>query len=149
MPKSKPTTAHTYQASPWYQALSPEDQARAARELDAAPPGRRGPRIRVYARWKRRSSFDQARELDWFLRKRYNISIADYHSLLDAQGGVCAICGRTQGSTRAPRLFVDHDHATGRVRGLLCSICNHLLMKMGDDLEGVMRFVTYLRKPRG
>ena len=41
-------------------------------------------------------------------------------ALLDRQGGVCAICGKQNRG----RLFVDHDHATGEIRGLLCLRCN-------------------------
>ena len=55
--------------------------------------------------------------------------VDDYESLLEAQGGVCAICGRPErrmsrvgGVVR--RLAVDHDHVTGQVRGLLCHDCN-------------------------
>ena len=49
---------------------------------------------------------------------------AEYARLLEAQGGGCAICG-SKPKTR--RLHVDHDHATGRVRGLLCHRCNRAL----------------------
>ena len=48
----------------------------------------------------------------------------DYARLLEAQGGGCAICGATP---KTRRLHVDHDHATGMVRGLLCHRCNRAL----------------------
>lgn len=48
----------------------------------------------------------------------------DYERMLEAQGGGCAIC-ETKPKTR--RLHVDHDHRTGRVRGLLCFRCNRFL----------------------
>jgi len=47
-----------------------------------------------------------------------------YEALLDAQGGGCAICGA---KPKTRRLHVDHDHATGKVRGLLCHRCNRAL----------------------
>jgi Recombination endonuclease VII. len=47
-----------------------------------------------------------------------------YERLLAEQGGVCAICGNPP---KTRRLHVDHDHKTGRVRGLLCYRCNRLL----------------------
>lgn len=52
------------------------------------------------------------------------ITDADYFALLKAQGGHCAICPSTP---KTRRLHVDHDHATGAVRGLLCHRCNRAL----------------------
>jgi len=57
-------------------------------------------------------------------RKRLGLSLEDYDALLVAQGGGCAICGTTP---KSRRLHVDHDHKTGKVRGLLCMRCNRAL----------------------
>lgn len=61
------------------------------------------------------------------LLRTYNMTIEDYDQMLDEQEGVCAICGEHE--TRRlhgviARLSVDHDHKTGKVRGLLCTNCN-------------------------
>src|SRR4051795_11454211 len=56
--------------------------------------------------------------------KALGVSDAEYARLLDAQGGHCALCPNTP---KTRRLHVDHDHATGRVRGLLCYRCNRAL----------------------
>lgn len=56
------------------------------------------------------------------LKRQYGITLEDYDALFEAQQGLCAICNR-QDSTRR-RLAVDHDHETGRIRGLLCYSCN-------------------------
>jgi hypothetical protein len=56
------------------------------------------------------------------LWQEYKLTLAQYMALVEAQGGVCAICGRTPES--GSRLFVDHCHATGVVRALLCNTCN-------------------------
>jgi len=71
----------------------------------------------------------------YHLKMKYGITVDDYESLLSSQGGVCAICGKAQpgkqrkGSSpgRVRRFHVDHDHDTGRVRGLLCLRCNSCL----------------------
>lgn len=56
------------------------------------------------------------------LKRKYGITLAEYDQMLEEQHGVCAICGGADPSGR--RLAVDHDHETGKVRGLLCTSCN-------------------------
>lgn len=51
---------------------------------------------------------------------QYGLTIAAYRALLESQNGRCAICGAKQGE----KLKIDHDHRTGKVRGLLCGSCN-------------------------
>lgn len=83
------------------------------------------------------------------LRSAYGLSVEDYEALLAEQGGRCAICGRPpRGVHRGGRpqvLAVDHDHVTGRVRGLLCSPCNSALGRLGDTPEALERVLGYLR----
>src|SRR6185312_15133032 len=70
-------------------------------------------------KWRRKNP-DKVKNAS--LRNAFGISLADYHAMLAAQGGRCAIC-RTDNP--GPKGFaVDHDHATGKVRGLLCVNCN-------------------------
>lgn len=62
----------------------------------------------------------------------YGMSVADYDAVLEAYDNRCAICGRTSGQVskrdgRSFALHVDHDHATGKFRGLLCYRCNQIL----------------------
>ncbi len=56
--------------------------------------------------------------------KQLGVSDDEYARLLEAQGGGCAICGA---KPKTRRLHVDHDHKTGKVRGLLCHRCNRAL----------------------
>ena len=63
------------------------------------------------------------------LKHRYRLTDEEVDVLIDAQNGACAICGEppSGANTRAHwngKLCVDHDHDTGRVRGLLCNDCN-------------------------
>lgn len=76
------------------------------------------------------------------LKSAYGITLDDYEQMLSAQGGMCAICGQPPNPTparRKPRirpdrqLVVDHDHRTGRVRGLLCNKCNTGLWGLEDE----------------
>lgn len=73
---------------------------------------------------------------------QYGLPKGSYEEMLQRQGGVCAICGTPprKSNLKATALDIDHDHATGRVRGLLCGNCNTSLGKLGDTAEGVRRF---------
>lgn len=61
----------------------------------------------------------------------YGITPEQYQDMLQAQGGVCAICRNTCSTGR--KLCVDHCHETGRIRGLLCSECNNGIGKLKDS----------------
>lgn len=81
----------------------------------------------------------------------YGMTAAEYDAMHEAQGGLCAICGRAETLTlrgKAKKLSVDHDHGTGMVRGLLCSACNRALGFFGDDTERVGAAFAYLTTPR-
>lgn len=66
-----------------------------------------------------------------------------YQRLLEAQGGVCAICGRPPNGRR---LDIDHDHATMRIRGLLDRGCNLRLTRNHADPEWLRRAADYLER---
>lgn len=79
------------------------------------------------------------------LRRRFNISERDYDAMLEAQGGVCAICRR---ECEHFALAVDHCHETKQIRGLLCASCNLGLGKFKDDPDRLEAAATYLRRAR-
>jgi len=72
-------------------------------------------------------------------------SSEQYEALYEAQGGCCYICQRAKGISK--KLSVDHDHATGYVRGLLCATCNKILGHLRDDDYAAARIVSYLVYP--
>lgn len=87
------------------------------------------------------------------VEREYGISSLEYDNLFRLQGGRCAICGRRP---RTKRLAVDHDHATGQVRGLLCANnengCNrgvvaNLEAAVDSGLDAARRVVAYLEDP--
>lgn len=87
------------------------------------------------------------KEAAWaaYLERTYGITKADYEALYEYQGGVCFICRRATGRTK--RLSVDHDHATGEVRGLLCGTCNKIVGHARDDVMFFLRGYAYLTLP--
>ncbi len=73
------------------------------------------------------------------LRRKYGITSEQFNELLMRQGGACAICRGT-----LKKLHVDHDHQTGRVRGLLCNCCNVGLGMFRDDVAALRGAIAYL-----
>ena len=107
---------------------SPEQQQRSRKTID---------------RWRREHP-DRVAEINRRvdLKRKFGITLEQFDEMLEAQGGVCAICGSTP--YNGYRLAVDHDHDTGRVRGLLCASCNRGLGYLADDPVRLRRALEYL-----
>lgn len=71
----------------------------------------------------------------------YKLTRVELDQLL-AQHEVCAICEADEWGKKGPH--VDHDHATGRVRGLLCGLCNNGLGNFRDDPARLQAAIDYL-----
>lgn len=80
------------------------------------------------------------------LKKKYNITLLQYHELMDAQEGQCAICGKGADEERYGRLHIDHCHKENVVRGLLCTSCNNGIGRFKDSPELLMAASDYLQK---
>ena len=83
------------------------------------------------------------------LKKNYGMTICQYNELFTNQNGVCVICLKLETkvdprSSAIKKLSVDHDHKTGKVRGLLCDSCNLALGKFHDDPSLLRRAINYL-----
>lgn len=74
----------------------------------------------------------------------YRLTETEYNSILEYQGGVCAGCGEPP---RGRALAVDHDHRTGRIRGLLCWHCNRAIGIARDLAEALSNLGAYLNDP--
>lgn len=70
----------------------------------------------------------------------YKIRLEEYNIILLSQNGVCKICKQTSSQT----LAVDHDHNTGKIRGLLCKSCNTGLGLFEDSIERLKNAIEYL-----
>lgn len=120
-----------------------------AEDIEAVrPTPHPGPRCTTHHRaFKARS---KKRAHDRMVQNTYGITEAEYEAILYAQGGVCAICGRAKGISKA--LAVDHDHKLGSgreaVRGLLCTTCNHVVIGRYGP-EALQRAIDYLKAPPG
>lgn len=93
--------------------------------------------------WKHRHYENKGR---WaYYLRTYGITREQYNKLLLGQDGKCAICRRPEPGGRGDYFHIDHDHATNRIRGLLCYRCNTILGLLHDDpalAAAVGRYLT-------
>jgi len=97
-------------------------------------------------RWKSIHS-EQVKNMNrnWCYRTKYKITLEEYNRILAVQNGVCILCGkRTAYKNKGRNLFIDHDHKTNRIRGLLCSRCNTMVGHI--ELVGLEKIIQYLLK---
>lgn len=90
---------------------------------------------------------------NWFLGKAFGMTAEDYERMAAEQGHLCLICHCPETATDARtgavrRLSVDHDHATGKVRGLLCRACNQGLGSFRDNPDRMRIAALYVEKNR-
>jgi predicted ATP-binding protein involved in virulence len=71
---------------------------------------------------------------------RFGISLDEYNEMYERQNGVCVICGKNKNR----RLCIDHDHTTGKIRGLLCRECNMALGYVQDETTVLKNMIEYL-----
>lgn len=103
------------------------------------------PCINAYNRKWRTSEYSRNQNL----KKSFGITSADYDEMFKAQGGVCKICKQPETTVRSGKiqsLSVDHNHTTGKIRGLLCNSCNRALGKFKDSKENLLNAIKYLEE---
>ncbi len=85
----------------------------------------------------------------YLLKEKYNMTIEDYENLSFQQENVCAICGNKEtnytSNPQVTHLAVDHDHLSGRIRGLLCAQCNQAIGKFRHDINLLQKAIDYLK----
>jgi hypothetical protein len=93
---------------------------------------------------KTRAYANSAQGQDRYYLRKYGISLEYYQGLLQKQGGVCACC---YVDLRDHTPHLDHDHATGIIRGILCHHCNVALGLVRDDVRVLRNLIAYLETP--
>jgi hypothetical protein len=129
------------------------ERGRKVRERVSAPPGHKWcpgcESIKPFGDWGRnRASKDgynsyckachNKRSAREYLKRVYGLTPDDVKTMIEAQAGLCCVC------LRAPAEHVDHDHATGKVRGVLCFNCNVAIGQFRDDSWLLRRAIRYL-----
>ena len=87
---------------------------------------------------------DPVKAREGWLKNKYNLTEQELEHIANTQGNQCAICS-TPASELKRGLFIDHDHKTGKVRGLLCHSCNLGLGNFLDDTERLNSAIVYIQ----
>jgi len=105
---------------------------------------------------KRKKYLDENKEVvaerkrRYYLKTSFGISVEEYERMHDQQNGLCAVCRNPEtaidnkNSQQVRRLAVDHDHGTGKIRGLLCQKCNMGIGYFQDDPALLREAANYL-----
>lgn len=92
----------------------------------------------------RRTPEKMASHKNYWLSRKYGITLDQFNQKWADQGSCCHICKTTENS-KGKSFAVDHCHKTGKVRGILCDNCNHILGKANDDQHILLRAAEYLK----
>ena len=98
----------------------------------------------IKARWQKWREANPITPKRAKLKRMYNLAYGKYVFMLYLQGYRCLICRKHQKDVQRRTLDIDHDHKTGKVRGLLCSSCNNLLGRANDDVKLLQAAIKYL-----
>lgn len=81
------------------------------------------------------------------LKHQYGLTVEEYQKMIDKNNSACYICDEVKTGTNCRNgLCVDHDHKTGKNRGLLCHSCNRAIGLLGDSIEKLKKAIIYLEK---
>lgn len=92
-----------------------------------------------------RKTVNKDKRRDYDLNRHYGINNDVYLKMLSEQNGCCKICEISEKET-GKKLHVDHNHKTGKVRGLLCTRCNTAIGKFKEDPEIIKRAIAYIER---
>lgn len=117
--------------------------------------GRRPECVQCRSTWNKKAYSEdpgrRERSREKSIKKIYGITLHDYNEMALKQNFTCQICKK--GSTevdkkynRVRKLVIDHDHKTGKIRGLLCGPCNRALGGFSEQMETILAAIVYLNK---
>ena len=101
--------------------------------------------VECYNEYRKNNKRDEKEANRLYQKKcKYGLSEEEYYKLFKQQNNKCAICNKEFSDEL--KAFVDHDHITNQVRGLLCTHCNTLLGMSKDSVEILSKAIKYLQK---
>jgi hypothetical protein len=96
------------------------------------------------AYYQRNMTVRRASARDYHYRSKYGITYDQYRAICIAQNGTCLICG-----ARPQRLVIDHNHATGLIRGAICGPCNSGIGLLKESISTLRSAISYLTNEAG
>jgi hypothetical protein len=98
--------------------------------------------------YKKNKVYISERSRKYKLRKKYKITENQVNKIREEQGNKCAICGVIESAVKmgGGKLCIDHNHKTGKVRGLLCGQCNSALGHFNESIEILNNAIEYIKK---
>ncbi len=132
----------------WKRSSSPDGLAYICKVCDSTRYMRmkkeKGPALAAKQKEWRDNNKDRIRKNR--LQHKFKMSVEEFERLRRKQDYSCAICGEHESRGRYKILNVDHDHKTGKSRGLLCSNCNRCLGLLKDSIVFLSKAIKYLKK---
>jgi hypothetical protein len=95
-------------------------------------------------KYKKNNPTSKENKFKYSLKYNHKLSVEDYNKLSESQNHKCSICGKNSEYNRNGALYVDHNHATKQIRGLLCQQCNSALGLFQDSPEILINALDYL-----
>ena len=92
--------------------------------------------------WEKAVAYQKRYSLKYY----YNLTIEEWNAIFEKQNRCCAICGSPYSGRKNGQWCTDHDHATGKVRGILCTGCNSALGHCKDDPSILRAAAKYLEE---
>lgn len=96
--------------------------------------------------WMKRSPEERVRVKKIYHLNKYGMTLEEYEAMVTLSHGQCSICRRDMLGVGCGKMCIDHDHKTGKVRGLLCNECNVGLGQFRDNIECLLSAIEYLRR---
>lgn len=112
------------------------EAGRRKREREYADPVKRERILAANRRWEAKVGGNR--------RKFYGIGREEFERMVAAQNGLCAICSKVMGSGKGGT-SLDHCHATGKIRGLLCMNCNQGIGRFKESIDALESAIRYLK----
>lgn len=107
----------------------------------------RSPKGLIYHQDYRSQSTRKRAQKEWHLKKNYSMTMDDFDKKMAEQSNTCEICNRPfDFDTTSVFPHVDHNHLTGKVRGIICNPCNSILGLAKEKIETLVNAASYLEK---